>query len=351
MKPQVYLRKLDKYIKASFLGKPSLIKEIGGLIRLYLEKRVNINKVVLLAILISFLTVGCQNPAKKPEKKQAKLKEEPTISLYHHETGKKEEIKIEKYLEGVVAAEMESNWHPEALAAQAILARTFTMKKISEGGVKARGTDASTDIEEFQAYDASRVNDKVKEAVARTRGEVVTHQGNYINGWFHADSGGKTAASSAEGLEFKKEPTPYIKSVDDPGHKITTPENKSWTATFSAAEVQQAVEKTLGKNSGNITSIAIAKKGPSGRTISIKINDTTLSGPALRLALGSEKMRSTFLENVQLVEDKVTFKGKGFGHGVGMSQWGARALAEDGRKAEEIVSYFFKDVKIEKRWD
>lgn len=315
------------------------------------SKKVVISKILLLIILTGLLSLGCQNPAKKPEKKQARLEKEPVISLYHHETGKKEEINIEKYLEGVVAAEMDPNWHPEALAAQAILARTFTMKKIEEGGVKARGTDASTDIEEFQAYDAGRINDKVKEAVAKTRGEVVTYKGNYINGWFHADSGGKTAATSAEGLEFKKEPTPYIKSVDDPGHKITTPENKAWTATFSAYEVQKAVEKTLGKNPGNITSVGIVKKGPSGRATGIKINDTTLSAASLRLALGSEKVRSTLLEDVHFSNGQVVFKGKGFGHGVGMSQWGARYLAENGKKAEEIVSFFFKDVKIEKKWE
>ncbi len=318
---------------------------------MYFVRKNLIKGLLFLIATLCLLNMGCQNPAKKPGEQEAKIKQEPTISLYHHETGKKEEIKIEKYLEGVVAAEMEPGWHPEALAAQAILARTFTMKKIKEGGVKARSTDASTDIEEFQAYDASRVNDKVKEAVKRTKGEVVTYKGEYINGWFHADSGGKTAATSAEGLEFKKEPTPYIKSVDDPGHKITTPENKSWTATFSAAEVRQAVEKTLGKNPGNITSIAIAEKGPSGRVTGIKINNTTLSAASLRLALGSEKIRSTLLDEVKLVNDQIVFKGKGFGHGVGMSQWGAKALAEQGKKAEDIVKYFFKDVQIEKRWE
>ncbi len=318
---------------------------------MYLAKRTLCVRLLFLIVILCLLNIGCQNPAKKPGKQDVKLKEEPTISLYHHETGKKEEIKIEKYLEGVVAAEMEPGWHPEALAAQAILARTFTMKKIKEGGVKARGTDASTDIEEFQAYDASRVNDKVRAAVERTKGEVVTYKGEYINGWFHADSGGKTAATAAEGLEFKKESTPYIKSVEDPGHKITTPENKAWTATFSAAEVQQAVEKTLGKSPGSITSVSITQKGPSGRATGIKINDTTLSAASLRLALGSEKVRSTFLEGVEFSGGQITFKGKGFGHGVGMSQWGAKALAEQGKKAEDIVKYFFKDVQIEKRWE
>ena len=304
----------------------------------------------ILAVVILLIT-GCNQPAQRPDASDKKLKEEPVISLYMHETGETKEIGIEEYLAGVVAAEMDPEWPDEALAAQAILARTFTMKKIEEGGVKARGTDASTNIEEFQAYDETRINDKVRQAVQRTRGEVVTYQGKYINGWFHADSGGKTASSAAEGLEFRQEPTPYITSVEDPGHEITVPENKAWTATFTVGEVQQAVAQATGSDPGPVTGIKVLKRGPSGRATSIQVNDKTLSAAALRLALGSEKLRSTLIEEPQLIQGQVVFKGKGYGHGVGMSQWGARALAEQGKKAEEIVTYFFRDVKIETRWE
>lgn len=303
-----------------------------------------------LILIMLFLAVGCRQAAKKPEAPDNKMGQEPVISLYIHETGETKQIPIEEYLEGVVAAEMDPNWPDEALAAQAILARTFTMKKIEEGGVKAHGTDASTDVEEFQAYNPERINDKVRRAVQRTRGEVVTYEGKYINAWFHADSGGKTAASAVEGLEFRREPAPYIKSVEDPGHAITVPENKSWTATFSPEEVRQAVRQATGNDPGPVTGVEIVKRGPSGRVTSIRVNNTTLSGPALRLALGSEVMRSTLLDDIGVEQGQVVIRGKGYGHGVGMSQWGARALAEQGKKAEEIVTYFFRDVKIEKRW-
>lgn len=307
-------------------------------------------ELTLALLLFMSLAIGCQQASKKPETPDKKLEKEPVISLYINETGETKQIGIEEYLEGVVAAEMDPNWPDEALAAQAILARTFTMKKIEEGGVKARGTDASTDVEEFQAYNPQRINDRVRQAVQRTRGEVITYQGEYINAWFHSDSGGKTAASAVEGLEFRREPTPYIKSVEDPGHGITTPENKSWTATFTREEVQQAVIEATGNDPGPVTSIEIVKRGPSGRVTSIKVNNTTLSGPALRLALGSEVMRSTMVDDIRLEQNQVIIQGKGYGHGVGMSQWGARALAEQGKKAEEIVQYFFQDVKIETRW-
>lgn len=310
----------------------------------------NTRRILTVALLILLVT-GCRQPAQRPDASDQKLDREPVISLYMHETGETKQIGIEEYLAGVVAAEMDPQWPDEALAAQAILARTFTMKKIEEGGVKARGTDASTNIEEFQAYDETRINDKVRKAVERTRGEVVTYQGKYINGWFHADSGGKTASSAAEGLEFRQEPTPYITSVEDPGHEITEPENKAWTAVFTVNEVREAVKQATGTDPGPVTTVKIIKRGPSGRATSVQVNDKTLSAPALRLALGSEKLRSTLFEEPQVSQGQVSFRGKGYGHGVGMSQWGARALAEQGKKAEEIVTYFFRDVKIEKRWD
>lgn len=310
----------------------------------------NTRRILTVALLILLVT-GCRQPAQRPDASDQKLDREPVISLYMHETGETKQIGIEEYLAGVVAAEMDPQWPDEALAAQAILARTFTMKKIEEGGVKARGTDASTNIEEFQAYDETRINDKVRKAVERTRGEVVTYQGKYINGWFHADSGGKTASSAAEGLEFRQEPTPYITSVEDPGHEITEPENKAWTAVFTVNEVREAVKQATGTDPGPVTTVKIIKRGPSGRATSVQVNDKTLSAPALRLALGSDKLRSTLFEEPQVSQGQVSFRGKGYGHGVGMSQWGARALAEQGKKAEEIVTYFFRDVKIEKRWD
>lgn len=315
-------------------------------------------QLILVLILITFVGVGiaaCANPERKPQGQDVKQRaqeytSEPTISLYINETGKTERIKLEKYLEGVVAAEMDPKWPQNSLAAQAILARTFTLKKIKDGGVKAHGTDASTSVEEFQAYDPSRINDKVRKAVRDTRGMVLTYQGAYINGWFHADGGGLTASSAVEGLEYRKEKSPYITSVKDPGQSITVPENKSWTASFDLGTVRQKVKETVGKDPGPVQSAAVLEKGPSGRAMKVQINSVTLSAPALRLALGNEEMRSSFISKFAVENGKLVIQGKGYGHGVGMSQWGARALAEQGKSAEEIVKYWFKDVELEKLW-
>lgn len=308
--------------------------------------RLKLGAALLGLLLMSQLLAGCRAPARKP----APVAQEPTISLYVNQTGEVKRMKIEDYLPGVVAAEMEPTWPLNALAAQAILARTFTMKKIAEGGVKAHGTDASTSVEEFQAYDPTRINDNVRQAVAMTRGEVVKYQGDYINAWFYASGGPRTAASAVEGMNFRREPAPYIQSVPDPGMAITTAENKGWTASFSKAELAAAVRKVTGQDSGSITGVKVAAKGPSGRATQLQVGRLTVDAPALRLALGNDRLRSTLITGITTTGDRVIFKGEGYGHGVGMSQWGARALAQQGKSPQDIIKYFFKGVELVKAW-
>ncbi len=309
-------------------------------------------KTLLVLLLVSalFLAVSCikkQAPAPKP----APLADEPTISLYINKTGEKKSIKLEEYVQGVVAAEMDTKWPVNALAAQAILARTFTMENIKAGRVKQlHGTDASTSVEEFQAYDPSKINDNVRKAVEQTRGMVVTYKDNYIHAWFSACDGG-ISATAEEGLAFTKEPVPYVKGgVRDGCLAITESKNKAWEARIPASQVRAAVQKVTGKDPGPITSASIEKKGPSGRAEQVRVGNTLIGGPALRLALGSEKVRSMLLTDIHVEGGQLVLKGKGFGHGVGMCQWGAKLLAEQGKSPEEIVGTYFKDVEIKKQW-
>ncbi len=275
---------------------------------------------------------------------------EPDILVYMHQTNEKKTMKMEDYIAGVVAGEMKNDWPLEALAAQAILARTFTLQAIDEkGGVPSRGTQASTDIKEFQAYDAKSVNDTVKTAVQMTRGMVITYQGKPIQAWFHASAGGITATAK-EGLNYKYEEPPYIESVQSPDD-LAPEDVKNWTASFTKQEMIAALNK-IGKNVSAIDMVEIGQKGPSGRAVTLMINKTTeVSGPDLRVALDSTKLKSMLLDKVEVTGDNVTFTGKGYGHGVGMSQWGANKLATMGKKPEEIIGQYFKGVTIEKRWN
>ncbi|MGQ9557887.1 MAG: SpoIID/LytB domain-containing protein [Desulfurispora sp.] len=303
---------------------------------------------VLLAAAILVIAVSCRPGAqKKPA--PTRYDREPEISLFVNDTGQKKKIKLEDYVAGVVAAEMEPTWPVNALAAQAILARTFTMENIQAGRVKKlHGTDASTSVEEFQAYDPSRINDNVRKAVQMTRGEVITYNGQYIKAWFSACDGG-ISSSAKEGLAYTKTPTPYVKAnVRDNCLSITTAENKQWTARVPLARVRAAVQKITGKDPGNISQAAIARKGPSGRAETIRLGSVTVGGPALRLALGSEVMRSTLLENIAVQGDQLVMTGRGFGHGVGMCQWGAHLMARQGQSPEEIVKFYYQNVRIDK---
>lgn len=276
--------------------------------------------------------------------------QEPQLKVYMHETGTVEEMPMEEYISGVVAAEMDPDWPEEALAAQAIIARSFTLQKISEnGGVPERDAHASTDIEEFQAYDASRINDHVRRAVEKTRGQVAVYESSYIRGWFHAFAGPRTALAD-EGLEFEGGNPPYIQIVESPGQDLVPEEEAYWSAVFPGAEVREAVSEITGNDPGPLEKVEISKKGPSGRATRLRVNDVEVPAASLRLKLDSTVMRSTFIEEIELEGGNLSLSGVGYGHGVGMCQWGARALAEEGRSCEEIVSYFYRDVDVVKAW-
>jgi stage II sporulation protein D len=318
---------------------------------------------VLVALVLVGIVVisGCsllKTPQQKPDQSapspapqnQAIQGSEPNITVFMHETGEKKTMKMEDYIAGVVAGEMKNDWPVEALATQAILARTFTVQAIEQnGGVPARGTQASTDIKEFQAYDAKAVNDNVKKAIEMTRGMVITSQGHPIHAWFHASAGGITAAAK-EGLDFKEEEPSYIESVMSPDD-LAPVDVQNWTAAFTKKELMDVMAK-MGKTVSTIDSVEIGTKGPSGRAVTIMINKNIgVSGPELRVGLGSTKLKSMLLDKVEVSGNNVIFTGKGFGHGVGVSQWGANKLAAEGKKPADIIGQYFRNVIIEKRWN
>lgn len=286
-----------------------------------------------------------------PEEISAGEKQEPVLQVYMDEEGTVREMQFEEYIKGVVAGEMKPDWPEEALAAQAIIARSFTLQKIEEnGGVPQRNAHASTDIEEFQAYDSASITENVEKAVDITRGEVAVHQGHFIRGWFHAFAGPQTALAD-EGLGYEKGNPPYIHVVRSPAVDKVPDEEREWEESFGLQEIRSAVQQITGEDPGAITEFEIAEKGPSGRVTVFRANDVEVSAPDLRLALGSTEMRSTFINEMEVVGGQVKFEGVGFGHGVGMCQWGARTHAEDGLSPEEIVSYYYKDVEIVKLWE
>lgn len=277
-----------------------------------------------------------------------RLGKEPVLTVYFDEEKRTEKMPFEKYIEGVVAAEMDPKWPREALAAQAILARTFTLERLQRtGGVKKlHGTDVCTSHEHFQAYDASRVNSMVRAAVRSTRGKIVTYKGKPIRAWFHSSSGGITA-TPAEGLGLPDSVAPYIRTVKDPG---ADGKESAWKAAFSAAEVGRALQKIGEFDGREPRNIRIVERGPSGRAVTLDVDGKKVPALAFRTAVGPDRMLSTLLDGISVKDGKVIMRGRGWGHGVGMSQWGALRMSKQGSTAEDIINYYYKGVKIERRW-
>ena len=273
----------------------------------------------------------------------------PTIIVYDVAERDYKRLNIEDYVMGVLAGEMRNDWPMEALKAQAILARTFVLKFISEKQSKYDGADISTDISEAQAYAPDQINERIEKAVSETRGQVLSAGGELPYAWFHAHSGGKTELP-VEGLDYDQENPSYLRVVESPDSDSAPTTVKNWSATFPANQVARAAKEAGVDVGSTVTSIEAGKKSESGRTIYFLINGRQVSAPALRLQLDSTVLKSTLISSVELKDGRVTFTGSGYGHGVGMSQWGAYALALDGRTAEEIISWYFTGVGVATVW-
>ena len=273
----------------------------------------------------------------------------PTIIVYDVAERDYKRLNIEDYVMGVLAGEMRNDWPMEALKAQAILARTFVLKFISEKQSKYDGADISTDISEAQAYAPDQINERIEKAVSETRGQVLSAGGELPYAWFHAHSGGKTELP-VEGLDYDQENPSYLRVVESPDSDSAPTTVKNWSATFTANQVARAAKEAGVDVGSTVTSIEAGKKSESGRTIYFLINGRRVSAPALRLQLDSTVLKSTLISSVELKDGRVTFTGSGYGHGVGMSQWGAYALALDGRTAEEIISWYFTGVGVVTVW-
>jgi stage II sporulation protein D len=255
---------------------------------------------------------------------------------------------IESYVMGVVAGEMKNDWPVEALKAQAILARTFVLKFCQDKTSKYDGADISTDVAEAQAYAPKSVNARVRQAVDETRGMALSWQGEYPNAWFHAHSGGMTELPSVA-LEYKGGDPEYLKPAASEESDRAPDSVKAWTATFTRAQVAKACADT-GVRVGTVKTVELGEKGESGRARAILVDGKPVSAPSFRLQIGANKLKSTLIDSVEVEGDAVSFRGRGFGHGVGLSQWGAYRMAEEGRTAQQILQRYFPSVGIVELW-
>ncbi|MGE5397324.1 MAG: SpoIID/LytB domain-containing protein [Chitinophagales bacterium] len=319
-----------------------------------------IGAVALLLIAVVAALPQLRSPVRKPTVPQKistpsqvslspevkKYKEEPVITLYRHKNNSVQRIPLEKYLMGVVAAEIGTNQPTEALKAQAIAARSLVMSRIAYlGGAKMHKTNACDLPEHFQAYDETKVTDAIRNAVNATRGQVITYNGKFAYALFHSYSWKKTASIEEYFPEQRKLAGGYIKSVSSPGEEYAPAKERHWRVSIPHSELQ-----SIFGPKADLNAIKITKRGPSGRALDISAGSKTVKAYDLRTRLGGERLKSTMITKITSNGNNTIFEGYGWGHGCGLSQWGAYAMAKQGRNSLAIVTHYYSGTRVVKLW-
>jgi len=267
-----------------------------------------------------------------------------------------EEMGLEDYLLGVVRAEMPADFEPEALKAQTVAARTYTIYKIENGGNHGKTADICTDPACCQAYlrqaeawenwgDAAEgYEEKLAKAVAETEGQVMLYDGKPILAVFHSSSSGQTRAAES----VWQEQLPYLRPVLSPEEGERIPNYYS-RAEFSTEEFRVRVLKELpeadlsGQPSGWLSQPVT---DDAGNVETLTVGGVSIRGSRLRGILGLRSACFTW----EIQEDQMVFYVTGYGHGVGMSQYGANRMAAAGADYQEILTHYYTGVRIE-RWN
>lgn len=248
-------------------------------------------------------------------------------------------MNLEDYVVGVVASEMPVTFHAEALKSQAIVARTFAMKKASQGITLLNSSSHQTYKSEAQLKNmwgssyTTNIN-KIKNAVNSTSGMVLKYNGGYIDAMYHSISNSKTEMPKyVWGSNL-----PYLQSV-----------NSNWDTGVKGYEVSTNISYStltskLGQTINKNTVFKVLSETVSGRVEKIQIGDSTYSGVKLRSLLG---LRSTDF-TISKGETSVTVTTRGYGHGVGMSQNGANEAAKDGYTYNKILKHYYTGVTLSK---
>lgn len=253
-------------------------------------------------------------------------------------------VSVDDYLRSVVPEEMPTDWPAEALKAQSVAARSFSLA--SRGRHASEGYDLCTTTH-CQLYTGTAAEKTASTAAVRaTRGEVLTYGGKPIEALFHTDSGGMTENSE----DVWGSHVPYLRAVRDAQIK-TLP----WTKTITRAELERKLA-AKGHDIGKVRSIALSPlaigraakdRTASGRVKTMTVKGTkgtaTLSGTTWRSLLG---LKSTLFD-AKLTKDAVTFTGYGSGHGLGISQWGAKRLAETGKSYADILHHYYTGTTLQ----
>lgn len=311
---------------------------------------------VLTVLLFGGAYLAAGGPAAEPEPaapETAAVHHDRDVTLTIRDGDTTEQMTLERYLTGVVRGEMPASFEMEALRAQAAAERSYVYYQLAAGRKDAHpDADFCTDHTCCSAYlsetaarekwggDFAPWNTRVEQAVSDTDGQVVLYNGRPILAVFHSSSAGRTAAAG----DVWSGDLPYLVSVDSPEGEETVPNYYS-TVTFTAAE---AKEKLLAaypelKLSGTPDRwFGAAAENGSGRVETVSVGGTDIEGTELRQIFG---LRSACF-TVAADSESVTFRVTGYGHGVGMSQYGANQLAREGKTWQEILEWYYTGATV-----
>lgn len=260
-----------------------------------------------------------------------------------------QETGIEEYLYGVLGKEMGADWPAEALKAQAVVARTFTLSNL--GKFAGSGFDLSVD-QRSQVYgDLDGRDPKTTAAVEATGGEVLYHKGRVLKAFFHACCGGATSSVGAIWGDSEKAERPS-RGVKDRWCKISP--HMKWRAYFAFDDILNALNRN-GRMVMKLKSLGRGKEDASGRLKTIRFHTDAGSfdvrADHFRNWMGSAELKSTYISRITRRSRGYELHGRGFGHGAGLCQWGARGMAQKGKSYRQILEHYFPGAEVRKRDD
>jgi len=266
------------------------------------------------------------------------------VSVLRSAKNEVESIPLENYVVGVVASEMPADFEEEALKAQALTARTYIVKQLLSGTKLASGASVTdtvnhqvykseNELKEIWGKDYDWKLKKIQQAVYETKGKIITYNNEPITASFFSTSNGYTENSE----DYWENPLPYLKSVKSPWD-VDSPKFHD-QKVFSVGEFESLLGVKL-QNNDQVGEIVERTKGK--RVAKVNINGAMFTGRDIREKLDLRSSDFTWERN----GNEIIVKTEGFGHGVGMSQYGANGMAKEGKTYEEIVKYYYKDVQI-----
>lgn len=312
---------------------------------------------ILLIVVPLIVLKSCNNETPKVKKENIdNIDDIQKVKVYISDQDKVIEMQLDEYVKGVVAAEMPASFEIEALKAQTLAARTYTLLKVIKNKGNSdeyhKGGDICTNFAHCQAYKNNKQLketwgiveyyknlDRISKAVDETKDLVITYQDDLINPLFHSTSGGKTENSE----DVFQSKLPYLRSVISLGEEASPRYTSKVVLSFDEFKnrlLNQDKELILNKN--DIKNIKIINESEGLRVKQIQIGNKVFKGTEIRNVFS---LNSTNFK-ISLEKNNIIIKTIGYGHGVGMSQFGANALAKQGKNFNDILTYYYLGTEI-----